>query len=81
MSPRGGGPSGPHLLSTLSSPAFDGLFCIQTEPYHEIEAKETKRFTWRGLHPSLHVLSLRIFAKTCRHRKYEHLYICTMFNG
>lgn len=42
MAPRGGGPGGPRLLSTLSSPAFDGLFSIWTGTYHEKEPQETE---------------------------------------
>lgn len=35
MAPRGQGTGGPRLLSTLSSPAFDGPFSIWTGTYHE----------------------------------------------
>lgn len=42
MAPRGGGPGGPRLLSTLSSPAFDGLLSIWTGTYHEKEPQETE---------------------------------------
>lgn len=42
MAPRGGGPGDPRLLSTLSSPAFDGLFSIWTGTCHEKEPQETE---------------------------------------
>ena len=48
MAPRGGGPGGPRLLSTLSSPAFDGLFSIWTGPHHEKDS-------WSESQASLHV--------------------------
>lgn len=43
MAPRGGGPSGPRLLSILSSPAFDGPFSIWTGTYHEKVARKLGR--------------------------------------